>query len=67
MRWLLLLIVAGLFGGAYYLLTLNFSNGPIEIGRGLLGITLPFAPFIAAIGLVLAGTTLAFATAVARR
>jgi len=53
MRWLLVLIVAGLFGGAYYLLTLNFSNGPIEIGRGLLGITLPFAPFIAAIGLLL--------------
>ena len=61
MKWISVLIVAGLFGGAYSLLHLNFSNGPIEIGRGLMGVMLPFAHFLLAIGLVLAGTVIAIA------
>jgi len=61
-----LLIGLALWGVAYLLIRLNFTNGAIEIGRGVLGAYIfPFAPFLMAIVLVLASFVI-FATAAAR-
>lgn len=61
-----LLIGLALWGLAYLLVRFNFSNGAIEIGRGLLGAyILPFAPFLLAAVLVLTSVVV-FATAAVR-
>ena len=60
------IICISLWGAAIFLIQLNFSNGAVEIGRGLLGAyLLPFAPFLLAIVLALAATVISLTALVA--